>query len=51
MLAVVPLAGFLVSGSWRAAWRYTRDWLRVMGWTVAAAAIMFLAFWQFTPSA
>jgi hypothetical protein len=42
MLAVVPLYGFLVSGSWRAAWRYTKDWGRVMGLIIAAAILLAL---------
>ena len=42
LLAVVPLAGFCVTGSWRHAWRYTRDWLRVMLGIVIAAAVLFM---------
>ena len=49
MLAIVPLTGLAVSGNWRQAWEYTRDWLRVIGWTVAAAAIMGLILWPFMP--
>ena len=28
MLAVIPLAGRIIGGSWRAAWRYAGDWSR-----------------------
>lgn len=42
MLAIVPLAGFCVTGSWKQAWRYTRDWLRVMAILAAAAGVMAL---------
>jgi hypothetical protein len=40
LLAVVPLAGFLVTGSARQAWRYTRQWLQVIGITVAAGLVL-----------
>jgi hypothetical protein len=43
MLAVVPLWGFLVSGSWRAGWRYFKDWGRVMGIIIAAAILISMA--------
>lgn len=26
MAAVIPLAGLAVTGSWRAAWEYTKTW-------------------------
>jgi hypothetical protein len=42
LLAVVPLAGFAVTGSWRMALRYALDWLRVMAWTIIAAAVVLL---------
>lgn len=44
MLAIVPLAGFCVSGSWRSAWHYTKGWLQVMGIMIALAAVVFMAF-------
>lgn len=44
MLAIVPLAGFCVSGSWRAAWHYTKGWLQVMGIMIALAGVVFMAF-------
>jgi hypothetical protein len=40
MLAVVPLAGYAVSGSWWMAWRYCLDFARVMLWTVAAGLLV-----------
>jgi hypothetical protein len=39
MLAVVPVFGLMVSGSWRAAWRYTKDWLRSIAILLALGAI------------
>lgn len=47
MLAVVPLAGFAVTGSWRQAWRYTMAWARVMLWTIAAGIVVTLVVTQF----
>lgn len=49
MLAIVPLAGFLVTGSWRSAWRYAKDWGRVMLGTIAMAAVLYLVVAQFIP--
>ncbi len=45
LLAIVPLVGLMVFGNVRQAWRYTRDWLRVIGWMAAAAGVLFLLFW------
>lgn len=45
MLLWVPLAGGLSTGSWRGAWRYTKDWLRVIGFIVALAGL----FWLVAP--
>jgi uncharacterized membrane protein len=50
LLAIVPLAGMAVTGSWRQAWRYSRDWARVILWTIIAAAVLFLLVSQFMPS-
>jgi hypothetical protein len=47
LLAVVPLAGFAVTGSWRQALRYTAAWARVMLWTIVVAAVLFLVVVQF----
>jgi hypothetical protein len=41
LLLIVPLAGLLVTGSWRGAWRYARDWSRVMALTVAIGLVVF----------
>ncbi len=40
MLAVVPLAGFLVTGSARQAWRFTRQWMLVMAIIVAFGIVL-----------
>jgi hypothetical protein len=45
LFAIVPLVGLMVFGNVRQAWRYTRDWFRVIGWMVAAAVVLFLLFW------
>lgn len=50
LLAVVPLAGLAVTGSWKQALRYTRAWGRVMLWTIVAAAVLYLVISQFMPS-
>lgn len=44
LLAVVPLVGLMVFGNVRQSWRYTRDWLRVIGYMVAAALVLALLF-------
>lgn len=49
MLAIVPLVGLGVTGNWRQAWEYTRDWLRAIGYIMAAAAIMGLILLPFMP--
>lgn len=45
MLAVVPLAGLCVTGSWKQAWRYTLAWGRAVGILVLAALVVFLIVW------
>lgn len=42
MLLIVPLAGLLATGSWRSAWRYTKDWGRACGVLVLVACIVYL---------
>lgn len=43
LLCVVPLAGLCATGSWRQAWRYSRDWGRVvLLLVIAAAAVVWL---------
>jgi hypothetical protein len=42
LLSIVPIVGLCVTGSVRQAWRYTRDWSRVMLGTVLVAAIVFI---------
>jgi hypothetical protein len=43
MAAVVPLAGLAVTGGdWRAAWRYCKDWLRIVVATAVIGCILFL---------
>jgi hypothetical protein len=42
LLCIVPLVGLCVTGSWRHALRYTRDWGRVMLLTVFVAAVVWL---------
>lgn len=49
MLLWVPLAGGLASGSWRGAWRYTKDWGRAMGVVLALAAVLWLIALPFMP--
>lgn len=52
MIAVVPLAGFCVTGSLRHAWRYSKIWFSVVGGMVALAGSFFLlgiaADWLFS---
>ena len=43
-LGIVPLAGFLVSGSAKQAWEYTKIWLRTIGLLIAAGAVLSLIF-------
>lgn len=43
-LGIVPLAGFLVSGSPKHAWEYSKIWLRTIGLLVAAGAALSLIF-------
>lgn len=43
MLAIVPLAGLCVTGTWRGALRLAKDWGRVLLLTFAAAAVIGLA--------
>lgn len=45
MLLVVPAWGLMVTGSWRAAWRYCKDWGRAVGLMVAVAAVFILVAW------
>lgn len=42
LLAVVPLWGLAVTGTLRGAWRFSRDWAVVMGWTIVAGCVVFL---------
>lgn len=49
MLAIVPLAGLCVTGSWKHAWRYTKDWLRAIGILCAVAAVLWLLILPFLP--
>ena len=49
MLAIVPLTGLAVTGNLRQAWEYTRDWLRVIGYTVLAAVLLGLVILPFMP--
>lgn len=39
---IVPLAGFLVSGSLKHAWEYSKVWLRVMAILVAVGGVLSL---------
>ena len=41
---IVPLAGFLVTGSLKHAWEYSKIWLRTIGLLVAAGAVLSLIF-------
>lgn len=50
LLAVVPLAGLCVTGSWRHAWAYTKIWLRTVGFMVLAAAVVFIVVMQVVPN-
>jgi hypothetical protein len=43
MVLWVPLAGFLVTGTWRGAVQALRSWGRVMLWMVVVACLVFLA--------
>jgi len=49
MFAIVPIAGFCVTGSWRQAWRYTRDWIRVIAILAAAAGAIAVVMLPFMP--
>lgn len=40
MLAVVPLAGFVVTGSWRAALRYSGVWFKCVAIMAAAGGLL-----------
>lgn len=45
LLAVVPAVGFLVTGgNWRAAMRYTAEWLAVVGAIAAFGGLLALIF-------
>lgn len=50
MLAVVPLAGLCVTGSWKQAWRYTLAWGRAVGVLVLAAAVVSMIVWGMIPT-
>lgn len=50
LLLIVPLAGLCVTGSWKQAWRYSRDWGRVIAATIVVGALVFLVVFQFMPS-
>lgn len=47
LLSVIPVTGLLCFGNVKQAWAYTKDWLRVMGFIFALAAIAGLVFWPF----
>ena len=50
LFSVVPITGLLVfGGNWRQAIRYTKDWLKVIGFTVAAAVVFAIIIWPFMP--
>jgi hypothetical protein len=40
MAAVVPLAGFVVTGSWRAALRYSATWLKCVAVMALAGGLL-----------
>lgn len=40
LFSVVPIVGYLNTGSWHHAWRFTVVWLRVIGYMVAAAIVV-----------
>jgi len=50
MLAVVPLAGLCVTGSWRSAWRYTLAWGRAVGILVLLGLVVSLIVWGMLPT-
>lgn len=50
MLAIVPLAGLCMTGSWRQAWQYTRMWLTVVGSMALAGFVLFLLMWTIIPA-
>jgi len=50
MLAIVPLAGLCATGSWRAAWRYTRIWLAVVGSLAGIGFVLFGIMWAIIPA-
>lgn len=50
MLAVVPLAGFAVTGSWKHALRYARAWGTSIAILVAAGMLLGLLIWPFMPT-
>jgi hypothetical protein len=43
MFSIVLLCGFSVTGSWRDAWRYFKDWGRVIWCMVLVSAVLMLA--------
>jgi hypothetical protein len=49
LLVIIPLAGLGATGSWRQAWRYARDWGRVMLGTIVTAAIVFAVVAELMP--
>jgi hypothetical protein len=50
LIAVVPLAGLCLTGTWRGAWAMLKMWGSVMGLTIAAAAVVWLIIWPFIPA-
>lgn len=44
MFAVVPLFGLLATGSPSAAWRYTKDWLRIVALMIAVVSVLAIIF-------
>jgi hypothetical protein len=49
MLAIIPIAGFCVSGSLRGAWRYSKAWGQVMLIIFAVAGVFWLILQPFMP--
>jgi hypothetical protein len=40
MLSIIPIAGYLVTGTWRGAWAYARDWARAVLIMICAGFVL-----------
>lgn len=47
MLAVVPLFGLLMFGSWKMALAYSKAWAKAIGWLLVAGVVISIVMYLF----